>query len=123
MAIFDLVATDMRASFIDAGAKPDFTPYTAIEPQQSLKDVNTRIGSIDGKFASQRRDAARASQRMSFDGPDEAPTELLNRILWREAKGWDAKYPAVKRSLFFPLSIDIADEDREKREPGRKKRD
>ena len=123
MSIFDLVATDMRASFIDAGAKPDFTPYTAIEPQQSLKDVNTRIGSIDGKFASQRRDAARASQRMSFDGPDEAPTELLNRILWREAKGWDAKYPAVKRSLFFPLSIDIADEDREKREPGRKKRD
>jgi YVTN family beta-propeller protein len=123
MSIFDLVATDMRASFIDARTAPDFSPYTAIEPQQSLLDVNTRVGSITGKFAPQRRDAARASQRMSFDGPDEAPTELLNRILWRDAKGWDAKYPAVKRSLFFPLSIDIADEDREKREPPKKKRD
>jgi len=123
MSIFDLVATDMRASFIGAGATPDPTPYTAIEPEQSLFDVNTRIGSINGKFAPQRRDAARASQRMSFDGPDEAPTELLNRILWREAKGWDAKYPAVRRSLFFPLSIDIADEDREKRDVAKKKRE
>ena len=122
MSIFDLVATDMRASFIDTGGTPDLTPYTAIEPQQSLFDVNTRLGSINGKFAPQRREAARASQRMSFDGPDEAPTELLNRILWREAKGWDVKYPTVKRSLFFPLSIEIADEDREKREPGKKKR-
>lgn len=120
MSIFDLVATDMRASFIDAGARPDFTPYTVIEPQQSLNDVNTRVGSINGQFAPQRREAARASQRMRFDGPDEAPTETLNRILWREAKGWDAKYPAVKRSLFFPLSIDIADEDRRE---ARKKRD
>jgi DNA-binding beta-propeller fold protein YncE len=122
MSIFDLVATDMRASFIDAEAKPDITPYTAIEPQQSLVAVNSRLGSINGKFAPQRRDAARASQRMSFDGPDEAPTEILNRILWREAKGWDAKYPTVRRSLFFPLSVDIADEDREKRDP-KKKRD
>jgi YVTN family beta-propeller protein len=121
MSIFDLVATDMRASFIDVGATPDLTPYTAIEPQQSLRDVNTRVGSINGRFAPQRREAARASQRMSFDGPDEAPTELLNRILWRDAKGWDAKYPTVQRSLFFPLSIDVPDEDREKRDASKKK--
>jgi len=123
MSIFDLVATDMRASFIGAGERPDFTPYTAIEPQQSLRDVNTRVGSINGRFARQRRVAARASQRMSFEGPDEAPTETLNRILWREAKGWSSTYPTTKRSLFFPLSVDVADEDRERRQLTEKKRE
>ncbi|MGE5732530.1 MAG: alkaline phosphatase family protein, partial [Gemmatimonas sp.] len=86
MSIFDLVATDMRTSFLDAGAAPDLTPYTAIEPEQSLLDVNQRVGSIDGPSASERRSAARASARMSFAGPDEAPAEQLNRILWHDAK-------------------------------------
>ncbi|HMA25786.1 MAG TPA: hypothetical protein VKP00_17360, partial [Gemmatimonadaceae bacterium] len=97
-------------------------PYTAIEPEQSLLDVNQRVGSIDGPSASERRSAARASARMSFAGPDEAPAEQLNRILWHDAKGWTTPYPAVKRSLFFPLSIDIADDERDERRGGRKKR-
>jgi hypothetical protein len=122
MSIFDLVATDMRASFLDPAAAPDFTPYTAIQPVQSLLDVNVRAGSINGPFSTQRRNAARASARMSFDGPDEAPTDKLNRILWADAKGWSVRYPAVKRSLFFPMSIDVADEDRsEKRSAPKKK--
>ncbi len=36
LSLFDLVATDMRASFIGPGEKPDFTPYTALKPVQSL---------------------------------------------------------------------------------------
>jgi len=112
MSIFDLVATDMRASFLDAGAAPDFTPYTAIVPEQSLLDLNQRVGSIDGPRAPERRAAARASARMRFDGPDEAPAEQLNRILWHDVKGWSTPYPVVKRSLFFPRSIDIPDDDR-----------
>jgi hypothetical protein len=42
--------------------------------------------------------------------------------LWHDAKGWNTPYPAVKHSLFFPLSIDIADSDREEKRPNAKKR-
>jgi len=59
---------------------------------------------------------------MSFDGPDEAPTDMLNRILWHDVKGWGTPYPAVKRSLFFPLAVDIADEDRLEKRAAPKKR-
>jgi len=59
---------------------------------------------------------------MSFDGPDEAPSEQLNRILWHDVKGWSTPYPAVKRSLFFPLSVDVADDDRVEKRPSRKKK-
>ena len=122
MSIFDLVATDMRASFLDEGATPDLAPYSAIQPEQSLLDENPRVGSIRGSAASQRRNAARASARMRFDGPDEAPAEALNRILWHDAKGWSTPYPRVKRSLFFPLSVDVDDDDRETK-PIRKQRE
>jgi YVTN family beta-propeller protein len=113
LSAFDLVATDMRASFIGAGEQPDLTPYTALLPKQSLYELNQKVGEIVGPDAAERRLAARASARMRFDAPDAAPSERLNRILWHDARGWKTPYPAVKSSLFFPLSIDIADEDRD----------
>jgi hypothetical protein len=115
LSAYDLVATDMRASFLGAGDAPDAAPYTAIVPAQSLYDVNQRVGAITGPHAAARRTAARASARMKFDVPDAAPTERLNRILWHDARGWDTPYPAVRSSLFFPLSIDIADDEREEK--------
>jgi YVTN family beta-propeller protein len=116
LSAFDLVATDMRASFIDATERPDPTPYTAIVPKQSLYEINQKVGEITGPHARERRLAARASARMRFDEPDAAPTERLNRILWHDARGWSTPYPTVRQSLFFPLSIDIADEDREEKD-------
>jgi len=115
MSIFDLVATDMRKSFISPGEAPDFAAYTALEPRQSLLDKNVRVGAINGANAAARREAARASARMMFDGPDLAPAEALNRILWHDARGWKTPYPTVKRSLFFPMAVDIADEDRDEK--------
>ncbi|MBW8768967.1 MAG: bifunctional YncE family protein/alkaline phosphatase family protein [Gemmatimonadetes bacterium] len=116
LSAFDLVATDMRASFIGAGEQPDLTPFTALVPKQSLFELNQKVGEITGPSAAERRLAARASARMRFDAPDAAPSERLNRILWHDARGWKTPYPAVKSSLFFPLSIDIADEDRDEAE-------
>ena len=110
MSMFDLVATDMRASFTDT---PDLTPYGALVPQQPLTDVNRRTASITGPDAAAKRSAALASSRMNFREPDAAPSEALNRLLWRDARGWGTKYPEVKRSLFFPMSVDIADDDRD----------
>jgi hypothetical protein len=115
MSIFDLVATDMRASFIDPGAAPNLSPYTALEPKYPLFETNRRVGAISGPDASDKKKAAQASARMDFDEPDDAPTELLNRILWHDVKGWKTPYPTVMHSLFFPLSVSIPDADRKVR--------
>ncbi|MEP6762779.1 MAG: bifunctional YncE family protein/alkaline phosphatase family protein [Gemmatimonadaceae bacterium] len=116
LSLFDLVATDMRNSFIGPESPPDYTPYKALEPKQSLLETNLKVGDINGLNAKERRDAATASARMNFREPDAAPTEKLNLILWHDAKGWTSKYPEVKHSLFFPLAVDLTDDEREERE-------
>lgn len=118
LSMFDLVATDMRASFIGPDQQPDFTPYAAQVPAQSLYDVNPQPGDIHGAYAAERRRAARESARMDFSEPDEAPSDRLNAILWHDARGWGTPYPAVKHSLFFPLAVDLTDDERaERRRP------
>lgn len=116
LSLFDLVATDMHASFIAPSEAPDYTPYQAVAPRQRLDEINARVSEIHGPDAAARRRAALASSRMRFDGPDEAPSDALNRILWHTSRGWRSRYPAVKRSLFFPISRDLADDEREERE-------
>jgi hypothetical protein len=116
MSVFDLVATDMRASFIRAGERPDVTPYSAVEPTVSLYETNQRVGEMRGAHAAERRRAALASSRMRFDVPDAAPSDLLNRILWFDARGWGTSFPGVRQSLFFPMSRDLADDEREEKE-------
>ncbi|HEX8725576.1 MAG TPA: alkaline phosphatase family protein [Gemmatimonadaceae bacterium] len=111
MSMFDLVATDMRASFIDWKSRPDLMPYTAIVPLQSIYDVNPRVGQLTGPA----RAAALASSRMRFDVPDAAPSDALNRILWHDVRGWNTPYPGVRHALFFPMSVDLPDSDREER--------
>jgi len=113
LSLFDLVATDMRAGFIGPGEAPNVAPYSAVVPRQSLYEVNEQVGSITGPNAAERRRAALASARMNFRDPDAAPSELLNRILWHDARGWGVAYPEVKRSLFFPMAVDLTDEERE----------
>jgi DNA-binding beta-propeller fold protein YncE len=107
LSLFDLIANDMRASFTN---EPDFTPYSAVQPKQSLFELNPQLGSLRGQL---RRDAL-DSLRMRFDTPDAAPTERLNRIVWRQVKGVKSPYPRVKQAVFGALSVDIDDEDREK---------
>lgn len=107
LSLFDLIANDMRASFTD---KPDFTAYQAVEPKQSVFEMNPALTTLKGQA---RRDAL-ASMKMRFDVPDAAPTERLNRIVWRQVKG-SVPYPQVKRSLFAPLTVDIDDDEREER--------
>ncbi len=116
LSMFDLVATDMRASFLGPDESPNYTPFTALTPVQSIYETNRRVGAIQGPHAAERRRAALASSRMNFSEPDAAPSDRLNRILWHDARGWGTPFPGVRRSLFFPLAVDVADEDREERE-------
>jgi YVTN family beta-propeller protein len=117
LSLFDLVAPSMSPSFIGAGETPNLAPYSAVVPPQSLTEVNQSVGSITGPHAAERRQAALASARMNFRDPDAAPTERLNRILWHDARGWGTPYPEVRRSLFFPMAVDLEDDEREEREP------
>jgi hypothetical protein len=115
LSMFDLVATDMRRSFIGPNDQPDLSPYAALTPKQSIYETNPRPGEIRGPYAAERRRAALASSRMKFDTPDAAPSDRLNRILWHDARGWGTPFPGVQRSLFFPLSVDLSDDEREER--------
>ncbi len=105
MSIFDLIANDMRASFQDT---PDFAPYTAVEPRQSLYEMNPKLEALSGAA----RRAALDSMKMRFDVPDAAPTDRLNRILWHMARGWTTPYPGVRQAAFAPLSLDLDDDER-----------
>lgn len=108
MTLFDLIATNMRESF---SSTPDLTPYEHVEPGVSLLEVNPALGALSGQA---RRDA-RASMKMNFGVPDEAPWDELNRILWRKARGAKAKYPGVKAAAFLPLMVEEEDEDEDEK--------
>ena len=118
LSIFDLVATDLGKSFIGAGQRPDARTFSAIEPRQSIYEVNPKPRAVRGA----QRSAALASAKMNFSSPDAAPSEALNRILWQDAKGWGKPYPAVRSALFFPMTLTINDEDRDREPKSRKPR-
>ena len=108
MSIFDLIAEDMRASF---QGTVDPTPYSAMMPEVSLFDVNPPVKALQGPA----REAAVASAHMRFDIPDAAPTEKLNRILWHTVRGWETPYPGATHAVFAPFTLDVDDDDREKK--------
>ncbi len=108
LSLFDLIANDMRAGFTNT---PDLKPFEAIQPKQSLFEVNPPVSALRG----QARRAALDSMKMRFDVPDAAPTEKLNRILWHQIKGWNTRYPRVKQAVFAPLAVDLDDEERQER--------
>jgi len=105
LSLFDLIANDMRASFQDT---PVLDTYEHVQPKQSLFDVNPSVQVLRG----QARKDALASMKMRWNIPDAAPTERLNRILWRQVRGAKTPYPGASHAAFAPLAIDIEDEDR-----------
>jgi hypothetical protein len=99
MSLFDLIANDMRQSFQPT---PDLTPYQAIEPAQSIYELNPELGALIG----QSKADAIASSKMNWVEPDDVPTEQLNQILWHNAM--DSQYPSWKRgsTIFQPGSME-----------------
>jgi YVTN family beta-propeller protein len=97
MSLFDLIANDMRESFQQT---PDLTPYQALEPKQSIYEINPELNALDG----QRKLDAAASSKMDWQEPDDVPTEQLNAILWRNSIG--TQYPVWKKhmAVFQPSS-------------------
>jgi hypothetical protein len=54
--------------------------------------------------------------KMNWRLPDAVPTEKLNRILWRQAKGRTQQYPAWKQghAVFTPSAPEDDDDEDEK---------
>jgi hypothetical protein len=105
MSLFDLIANPMTASFQN---EPDYTPYAAQLPEQSLHDVNPQLKALRGR----ERKAASDSAKMRFDIPDAVPSAKLNRILWGAARGWTLAYPPERRAAFVPPGLDLDDDER-----------
>jgi hypothetical protein len=115
MSLFDLIATDMRASFTTTA---DTRPYEAAPARHSLHERNPILSAMRGPL----RAAARETMRMRFDVPDAAPTERLNRIVWGMVKGWNAPYPKVRTAIFAPYATDLEDDEREERAGAKKEK-
>jgi DNA-binding beta-propeller fold protein YncE len=113
MSLFDLIANDMRQSFVDT---PDLTPYTSVVPEYDLLELNPTLKALAGPTHKAAREAAQASAKMNWSVPDAVPTEKANRILWGQMKGWSTPYPAPRQAVFSPLSLDLEDEEREEAE-------
>ena len=114
LSLFDLIATDMRASFTDT---PDPRPYTAVQPRQSLSEKNPRLSETSGSA----RAAAQDSLKMRWDVPDAVPTARLNRIVWGQIKGWDVPYPGVKTGVFAPLAVEDEEEEDDEEDEDRQR--
>jgi hypothetical protein len=112
LSLFDLIANGMRNSFTD---KPDFTPYTAVTPKQSIFEVNPLAQSLSGQA---RKDAI-ASARMNWTVPDAAPAKQLLDILWRNAKSYDRPVPKQRSAAFLPYAAPGSDEDGDDERPHR----
>ena len=105
LSLFDLTANDLRNSF---QSEPNLAPYTAVVPRQSLFAVTPPASALKGAA----RQGALASMKMNFNVPDAVPTEILNRILWNDAKGGTVPYPRVQQGFFAPYSAELDDDDK-----------
>jgi hypothetical protein len=79
MSQFDAAAAPMITAFSDT---PTLVPYDALQPKQSLSEVNQ-------KNAYRAKDA----MALALDRPDEADAQILNAILWHAVQGEHVPMP------------------------------
>ena len=73
-------------------AQADTKPYACLTPKVALDEMNPPLKALKGR----QLWAAQQSLAMNFNQPDDVPEDLLNRILWGDAKGWDTPYPKLR---------------------------
>jgi YVTN family beta-propeller protein len=79
-------ARSMNSIFV---ADRDLSPYRAITPRIALDTMNPPLRSLRGR----RLWAARRSAKMDWNQVDDVPTQVLNRILWWDRKGYGTGMP------------------------------
>jgi len=79
MSQFDAAATPMTAAF---SSTLNLRPFTALAPTVSITATNGPNAPM-----------SQASATIDFAHPDEIPMGLMNRILWKSARGRDSQMP------------------------------
>jgi hypothetical protein len=82
-------ARAMNSLFV---AKSDLTPYKALTPEVSLTEMNPPVRGLNGR----QLWAARQSMGINPHEVDEFPAQVMNRILWWDAKGYETPFPEDK---------------------------
>ena len=70
-------------------AQADLAPYRVLTPKVPLDEMNPQLSGLNGR----RLWAARQSLAMDWSEPDDIDQDVLNRVLWWDAKGYDTSYP------------------------------
>jgi YVTN family beta-propeller protein len=70
-------------------ASVDGAPYSHLTPKVQMDEMNPPLKALKGR----QLQAARQSLAIDWNEPDEAPHEVLNRILWWDSKGYETPYP------------------------------
>ena len=96
---FDASATPMTACFVD---QPDLRPYSSEPALVALDAMNPPAQAIDDPVL---REDAQVSATLNFRDVDQAPEDVLNRILWRAMKGSQVPYPE------WAISSDMPEDD------------
>ena len=98
--IQDIFRIQPRTRFVKAArpmssiftAKVDTKPYEHLTPKVEMDEMNPPLKALNGR----RLQAARQSLAIDWNEPDEAPQDVLNRILWWDSKGYDTPYPTAQ---------------------------
>ena len=71
------------------GARRITSAYQCLQPKVALDEMNPPLKALDGR----KLWAAQQSLAMNWNDPDDVPEDVLNRILWWDARGFDKPYP------------------------------
>src|SRR5579864_3355696 len=83
-------ASSARAMTSVFTPETDAAKYRCLPAKMALDEMNPPLVSLSGK----RLWAARQSLAMNWSHPDDIRSDVLNGILWWDAKGYDVPYPA-----------------------------
>src|SRR5262249_56724825 len=93
---FDRAALPMSLSFSN---ERNTAPFDALPNTIPLDEMNGPVASLRGL----ERRFALASIAMDFSEPDNAPGDLLNRVIWHSVKGYSTPYPSIARAACAPV--------------------
>ncbi|HJZ78525.1 MAG TPA: bifunctional YncE family protein/alkaline phosphatase family protein [Vicinamibacterales bacterium] len=93
---FDRAALPMALSFTN---ERNTAPFDALPNTIPLDEMNAPVASLRGL----ERKLALASIAMDFSEPDNAPGDLLNRVIWHSVKGYSTPYPSIARAACAPV--------------------
>jgi phospholipase C len=65
-------------------------PWKALTPEIALDEMNPGVRGLKGR----QLWSAQKSLQMNWHEPDDVPSDVLNRILWWDSKGYDKEYPS-----------------------------